>query len=265
METLTYLYGIVPVDAPDPPTDLAGLDGGPVHVLRGERVAGLVSEVAAADYSAERVDARLSDLAWVGERGVAHEQVLDWFAERGPVIPLSLFSLHQDAARVLERLGGDEARFKLVLEKLRGRREWAVKIWREDAVLGEHLGELSPAIAALGEQIANAPPGRRFLLEKKREELKSDEMRRVSARVVHEIYAQLRSSADRAQTLPLPASAPQTGRSLALYAAFLVTNEGFTGFQAVLSQLAATFRPSGFDFEFTGPWPPYHFTDPDVV
>src|SRR5687768_11347120 len=97
MSSLTYLYGIVPNDASDPPAELTGIDGSAVSVVRGGRVAGVVSSVAAADYSDELIDSRLSDLDWVGQRGVAHEQVLDWFADRGPVVPLSLFSLHHDA------------------------------------------------------------------------------------------------------------------------------------------------------------------------
>src|SRR5690606_33688413 len=97
---LVYLYGIVPAEAPDPPDDLVGLEGAPVAVLRTGSVAGVVSEVPEEVYSDDALNSRLDDLAWVGERGLAHERVLDWFAERGPVIPLSLFSLHADRDRV---------------------------------------------------------------------------------------------------------------------------------------------------------------------
>jgi hypothetical protein len=263
METLAYLYGIVPADAPDPPVDLVGIDGGAVRLLRGERVGALASDVSAAEYADDVLDARLSDLAWVGERGLAHERVLDWYAERGPVIPLSLFSLHRDEARARERFEGEAGRYEQSLERLRGHREWGVKLWRDDARLGEHLGELSPAVAALAADIDSAPPGRRFLLEKKRDALRADELRRVSSRVSHEVYARLRGEAERAVTVPIPPAPGQATRTLVLYGAFLVSDARFAAFQRALGELAGAFQPTGFDFEFTGPWPPYHFADPD--
>lgn len=265
MDSLTYLYGIVASDAEDPPADLLGLDGGRVRVVRGERVGALVSDVAAPDYTDAVLDARLSDLQWVGERGLAHERVLDWYAERGPIIPLSLFSLHRADDRVAQRLEGEAERFERTLERLRGRREWGVKVWRNDATLGEHLAELSPAIAALAGEIERAEPGRRFLLEKKRETLRSEEMRRVSARISHETYARLREEAERSVTIPIQPATTPTDRVLVLYAAFLVPDEGFAAFQRRLGELAGTFQPTGFEFEFTGPWPPYHFADPDAA
>jgi hypothetical protein len=264
METLAYLYGIVPSDAPDPPADLAGIDGAAVRVVRGRRVGALVSDVDAAAYSDEAIDARLPDLAWVGERGLAHERVLDWYAERGPVIPLSLFSLHRDDERVQARSEGDAERYQRALERLRGHREWGVKLWRDDERLAEHLGELSPAVAALAAEIESAPPGRRFLLEKKRDALRADELRRVSVRISHEVYAQLSGQAERAVTAPIPPGSGQATRALVLYGAFLVADDGFADFQARLGQLAGTFQPTGFEFEFTGPWPPYHFASLDA-
>ena len=260
---LSYLYGIVPADAPEPPADLTGIDGGAVRVVRGERVGALVSDVAEDAYADEVIDARLPDLAWVGERGLAHERVLDWYAERGPVIPLSLFSLHRDEALVRERIETDAERYEGALERLRGRREWGVKLWRDDERLTAHLGQLSAAIAALTGELENAAPGRRFLLEKKRDTLQVDEMKRVSAKVSHEVYAQLSGQAERSVTVPIPTNTPQSAKTLVLYGAFLVPEERYADFQRRLSELAGTFQPTGFEFEFTGPWPPYHFADPD--
>ena len=124
--SLWYLYGIVAADAPEPPDELPGLDGLPVRLLREGSLAAQVSEVPAALYDDEALDAHLADLAWMGERGVAHERVLDWYLERGPIVPLSLFSLHRDEGRARARLRGEEERILPLLEGLRGRREWRV-------------------------------------------------------------------------------------------------------------------------------------------
>jgi hypothetical protein len=260
-ERLTYLYGIVPGDAPDPTDELRGVDDAAVRLVRTPTLAAAVSDLDAAHYVDEALEARLDDLAWVGERGVAHERVLDWFAERGPVIPLSLFSLHRDDQRVRERLQGEEERLAERLERLRGTREWGVKLWRRDAQLAEHLQELSPSLHALQAEMESAPPGRRFLLGKKRDALHAEELRRVAARVTHQVYAALREAAAEATTTSLPPSPSEAERVLALHAAFLVPDAGFPAFQQRLGELAVTFQPLGFEFEFTGPWPPYHFAE----
>lgn len=260
-DALVYLYGIVPPDAPEPDGDLLGLDDAPVRLVRFGRVAAAVSDLPASLYADAALDQRLEDLDWVGQRGIAHERVLDWFAERGPVVPLSLFSLHRDDARLAERLEDDAPRLEALLERFRGRREWGVKLWRRDAALEPRLDELSPTLRALAAELEQAAPGRRFLLEKKRQTLRSEELRRVSARISHTVFGSLREVADRAASVPLPQAPPRSDRVLTLHAAFLVEDASFPAFQRRLGELAGEFQPFGLEFEFTGPWPPYHFVE----
>lgn len=262
-ERMIYLYGVVPEDAPDAPAELRGLEGGAVRVVRVGGVGGIVSEVPAAQYADEPLNARLGDLAWVGQRGVAHEAVLTWFADRGPVVPLSPFSLHRDEQRVRERLRSGGAEFGALLHRFRGRQEWGVKLWRVDPVVAEHLEQLSPSLRALGDAIREAPPGKRFLLEKKRQGMQAEEIRTASARVSQQVFAALREHAERARALALPPRPPEGVRALALHAAFLVAETEFQPFRDALNAQAERFQPMGFEFEFTGPWPPYHFVDED--
>lgn len=262
-DTLIYLYGIVDADAPDPDEQLTGLDGQPVRLLREGSLAAPVSEVSGTEYHDEALDERLGDLGWVGERGLAHERVLDWFSERGPVVPLSLFSLHRDEDRIRERLRAEAERVQRQLQRLRGRREWRVKLWRKDAEVGENLDELSPVLRALAAEIEASPPGKRYLLLKKRDAARVDELRRVAERVGQLVYEELRKVADDGAVVPPPRGLPESGRTLTLDAAWLVHEERLSEFQQRLGQLAGEFQPNGFEFEFTGPWPTYHFTDDD--
>lgn len=262
-ERVLYLYAVVPAEAEEPPAELAGLEGGAVRLLRSGRLAAVVGALPAGEYSDEALDARLGDLRWVGERGIAHERVLDWFLERGPVVPLSLFSLHRDEARVLARVDSEADRFAALLERLRGRREWGIKLWRRDEALMEHIDSLSPLLKALSDEIAAAPPGRRFLLSKKREAARAEELRTLSRRVAHRVFSVLRGAADLGSSLALPAAAPEGSRHLLLHAAFLVADDAFDAFQARVGELAHELGGGGFEIEFTGPWPPYHFTEAD--
>jgi hypothetical protein len=257
---LLYLYGIVPHDAAEP-DEVRGIEGAPVRLVRAGGVAGIVSPVPDDAYGEETLNARLADLAWVGERGVAHERVLSWFVDRGPVVPLTPFSLHGYEARVRERLEEGGEQFRATLQRLTGRREWGVRIWRTPAVEA-HLDDLSPQLQAMNHEIAAASPGRRYLLERKRATLRAEELRGISARVAREAFTTLARHAEAAQQLPIAApSNPAAERTLALHAAFLVADTEFAAFEQPLSELVARYRPAGFEWEFTGPWPPYHFVD----
>jgi hypothetical protein len=262
-ERLLYLYGIAPDDAADPPAGVRGLEDAPVRLVRAAGLAAVVSEVPAGTYADDVLDARLGDLAWVGERGFAHERVLDWFADRGPVIPLSLFSLHRDEDRLRARLAADAARLRPRLEDLRGRREWGIRLWRREERVDARLDELSPSLHALSAEIAAAPPGRRYLLLKKRDAMRAEELRSISRRMAHQLFERLESAAERARVVPVSAAEPGAARALTLQAAFLVPEEGFAGFQRAVSEAAHELGPVGFEVEFTGPWPPYHFAEGD--
>ncbi len=259
--TLVYLYAIVPADAAEPPELLHGVGGGSLRLVRAGGVAAVVGEVPADEYREDALDVRLTDLAWMGECGAAHEEVLLWLAERGPALPLALFSLHEGEERVVDRLETNGAALRERLEQIRGHQEWGVRLWRIDRDVEAQLDRISPRLRALAEEAAAAAPGRGYLLRKKREQMLGDELRAVGAEAARESFAALRDHAAEAALLPLPPGAE--GRSLVLNAAFLVAEDGFPAFQREVTEVAHRRSEDGFELEFTGPWPAYHFAEAD--
>ncbi len=258
---LVYLYGIVPAEAAEPPDDLRGVEDSPVRLVRLGSLAAVVGDVPAEVYTEERLNERLGDVEWVGQRGLAHERVLTWFVDRGPLVPLSLFSLHRDDARVRERLEERSATVEQALQRVTGRREWGIKIWRDEQRLRAHLEERSEPVRALGREMASAPEGKRYLLSRKRETLEREEIRRLSAVTAQQAMQTLREVADDGVALPIPPGAGNGGsRTIVLHAAFLVAQTSLARFEEAVRTLAARDTEDGFDWEFTGPWPAYHFT-----
>lgn len=223
-------------------------------------LAGIVSHVSEAEYGEEELNARLSDLDWTGQRALEHEQVLSWFVDRVPVIPLRPFSLHADENRVLARVEALAPSVSPMLESLVGRREWGVRV-RGSTLVAEQLHKRSTRLVQLAEEIAAASPGRRYLLEKKRDSALAEELRELSTRVAREAYRTLAARAEQAKLLPLVVPADSTGTNLLLQAAFLVQEAAYSLFEQELAALIDRYRPQGFEFEFTGPWPPYHFVE----
>lgn len=257
---MIYLYGIAPAEVSDPPSTLLGVEGQPVVVERMGEVAAILSEVPAAEYATDRLNAHLEEVAWVGERGLAHERVLAWFVDQGPVLPLRLFSLHRDHRSLAERIRDQDHSMQRALDKLHGKQEWGVRLWRREAEALEGVDRLSPALGELAQEIERAPAGKRFLLVKKRESLRTSELRALSHRLSREVHRVLREHASENFLGALPAGAPGSERLLLLDAAYLVAESRFAEFQAALTRYAAPLAGSGFEIEFTGPWPAYHFS-----
>ena len=267
MSRLLYVYGIVaaqsaPTDAPD------GLDGAKVVVRREGDVAALVSELDGEEYEPSSIETRSGDVDWVAERAVAHDRVLTWASDRGAVIPLPMFTaLFRSTESIDEMLRTRGKSLRSVLEQLGRGREYALRVYRVDAELKAALPALDPSIASLAAAATAAPPGQRYLLERKLEERTKDDMRAASQRIVAEIRDQLAGVALDSVLSPIPRvseSLPRSKRgdapgTMVLNASFLVAPDGLRAFQERLTEIISERQPSGFRFDFTGPWPPYHF------
>lgn len=263
MDQLTYLYAVVPADAPEPPAALRGLEDGPIRVLRLDRVAAVASTVPSTEYSDAALDARMDDLQWVGSRGVEHERVIDWYVEQGPAIPLSLFSIHADDGRAEARVRSGADEYERTLQRLHGHTEWGIKIWRGEAQVRERIDEISASLRQLTDMMPAADPGKRYLLERRRDSMRTEEIKALSKRLAHETYSRLAGAAARGVVLPTPAVPASGDRSLLLQAAFLVADAAYPPFQEEVTRSAHALSEAGFELEFTGPWPPYHFSAED--
>ena len=94
-------------------------------------------------------------------------------------------------------------------------------------------------------------------------------MRVVTQQIVDEIIASLQPVAVGVIRSPIPriaaADAPAAG-IMVLSAAFLVPHDRVAEFQRALTALVDRHgrEGRGFRFDFTGPWPPYHFARGDT-
>jgi hypothetical protein len=258
VNTLQYLYGIVPGDAPAPGPSVCGVDDAPLALLRVGELAAVVSPVDASIYAEDTLDEKLADLGWVGRRGLAHERVLTWFVDRVPTVPLRPFSLHHDEDRVVARVRQQEAAFRQALARLADRREWGIKLWRAPAA-ADHIAAASDELRELDAEIEAAAAGRRFLLAKKRASRVQEVVRRATSERARSLFSALRAVAEESVSLPIAAGDEQGARFLVLHAAFLVHQDGFSDFQLRVSEQAHQAAAVGFEIEFTGPWPAYHF------
>ena len=258
-DQVQYVYGVVDARS-DVGSAPAGIDGTRVQLQPEGEVAALVSGVDATVYAGEEVEARSADLEWLGPRARAHDLVVTWASDRGAVIPLPMFSLFRDRAGVSAMLRERRDALVRALTHVRDRQEYGVRIFRIDEALAAHLGELSPRIADLERTAAAASPGQRYLLNRKLESERAEELRRIGNDVAQAAFDALKQHAAAAALDALPRRTLEGMAGTAvLNASFLLDRGAAERFQRELTALVRKHEPQGFRFEFTGPWPPYHF------
>jgi hypothetical protein len=251
-----YLYGFVPGDAPAP-QDISGVAGRAVKLIAMNDLNAAVSYVPATDYAPDRVEARLQDLQWVAEQGVAHERVVAWFVDNTQILPAPLFTMYSSDDALRDATAQRGAELNQEMKRLRGLREWDLKISFDEAVLQQHGAEISDKVAQLDQEIAAAPAGKGYLLQKKRADLLKNEVRQAAHRRALEVMNSAQRLTAQSRTLPLP----RTGDNLpvVLHAAVLVRTEKESQLVKHLEGEAQKLRAIGMELNFSGPWAPYRF------
>jgi hypothetical protein len=258
-ERLQYVYGVVGASV-ETATAPRGIDGGAVSLIPGGAVAALSTSVSADDYAADKVEALTADVDWVSERATAHDRVLTWASDVGAVIPFPMWTLFSDAKGVSSMLSKRMNELQRTFERIRDGREFIVRVYVQAAVLKGHLAEHSNELTSLQAQAANATPGQKYLLERKIENLRRDAGRDLTGKVANEIHDALNGAAmETVREQPVNSGAPREQGRAILNASFLVAPARVVDFQRELTSMVNKYEPSGFKFDFTGPWPPYHF------
>jgi hypothetical protein len=259
MPRLFYAYGIVPAKS-----GISGAPGGiddeAISVVGEGDLGALVSELTGDEYDPQAVADSSGNMDWVAPRAKAHDLVLTWASDRGPVIPLPMFTAtfgSIDAVRAMLR--DRAAELKPVLANVGRGREYALRVYRVDAELKAALPTLNAEIAKLQAAADVATPGQKYLLQRKLDERAKEEIRTTSLAIATEIRAELSKVALETATSPIPRVTTDAPGTMVLNAAFLISPDGLRAFQERLTAIVNSRQPSGFRFDFTGPWPAYHF------
>ena len=260
-EPLWYVYGIVSADSL-PSTMPLGIDDAPVTIEQHDDLAALVSVLDGPDYAPDALEVKSGDVDWISPRAVAHDRVLTWASDRAAVVPLPMFSLFSGQLAVRTMLRDRATQLASVLTRVRGGREYALRVYRVDSEMLDVITTLSPKLAEMAKGASAASPGQRYLLERKLEGEKKSEVRAVTLRIVEMLVAALAPASLALSRSPIPRTNEADARgTMVLNAAFLVAPESLDRFQRTLTDLVAERGGdgAGFRFDFTGPWPPYHF------
>lgn len=258
-ERVLYAYAVTPSTLASAGAP-AGIDDAAVNLVPEGDVAALVSSVEAKAYAPERVERLTEEVGWVAPRATAHDTVVTWAGDRGPVVPLPIFTLFHDESRVRQMLRERGRELKATLQRVGAGEEYGLRIFRLEDVLARHVSSLSSRVEALERQAREANPGQRYLLERKLETERRGEMRRIAGEAANQSFDALAPLALESVREPLPTKGRDDSAGVAVLNAFFLVKRGaLAPFQQALTAIVREHEPHGFKFDFTGPWPPYHF------
>src|SRR5438874_3231108 len=147
-----YVYAVVEAEhASSMPAD--------AEAVAVDGLVAVVREVDAREYEQPALDRHLADVDWLESEVRAHERVVEALLGDHPVVPMrfgSIFSTPSDVERLLADHSGE---FQRLLDRVRGRHEWDVKVHVDASALTRQLITEPP----------DASPGRTYLLRRQAE------------------------------------------------------------------------------------------------
>jgi hypothetical protein len=262
LSDVVYLYGFVPSSANAPAADVSGIAERAVELVGVADFQAAISMVPSAEYSTERIEARLQDLAWVAAQGLAHERIVAWFVDRAQIVPVPLFTLYTNTDTLVSTVWSRAADISAQLRRFDGLREWDLKIGYRAADVARHAAELSDDVREIEDRMATAAPGRRFLLERKRDDLVRGIAPTLARTRADQLLAELRPLVHDCVVLTIPRA--DHDLPVVLHAALLVPVTREASLTDEIARRAAALDAVGLSVQFSGPWAPYRFLDRDA-
>jgi hypothetical protein len=238
------------------------LPGATARLIPHRGLAAVACEVPAALFGREALEERLKDMAWVQERVLSHQAMLAGLLGGCAFAPLQFCTVYSSAEKVAGMLAERHDDLSRILDRLAGALEWGVKVYVDPAALKAAVAASAPALQPLRQAAAKASAGAAYMLRKKLELAAEKEAERASDRCAQDSHDRLAATARAAalNAIQAPDVHGRAGWSMLLNGAYLVAMQNEPRFRAALLELKAGHSSSGFDYELTGPWPPYSFT-----
>ncbi|MEV6617362.1 GvpL/GvpF family gas vesicle protein [Streptomyces sp. NPDC051051] len=257
---VTCLFAVTDTPVPDGVLAVTpGHDGGgPLRILEAGPLRLVVQDVPVAAFGEEALARRLDRPDELERCARAHHRAVETAAREGAAVPLPMATLYLDDHNAVRAVTAREAPLRTLLDRLRDRSEWAVKVYC--------AGPARTSGAASGVAGDGGPAdGRSYLSRVSTRRRTEREARETALARAHAVDRELRRYAV-AATRHRPQSEQLTGRSVPqlLNAAYLVDDGRRADF------LEAVRRPAladgtAVEITLSGPWIPYSFARLDEV
>ena len=264
-----YLYCIR--DKTEDPSSFhtGGIDRkGEVFTIIHDELEAVVSRVSLSEFTSDEIRKKAQeDLYWIKEKAVIHEDVIEE-AMKGTagfvsVIPMGFGIIFKDKTRLKETLDRNQTEMKETLDKVRGKQEWSAKIYLMDRERFESIvREKNEEITLKEKEMASMPEGMAFFMEEELKEIVCNEVNKELDAVLDNLFGKMGEDAtESARTKLLHREMTGKAEEMVFNAAFLVCADMVNLFTKALEDMAGNLTEKGLRLEYSGPWPPFNFTN----
>lgn len=237
-------------------------DGEPVRLLPLGDLAAVVSAVPLAELGAEAIRARVRDAGWLEAMVRGHGRVVEAVFGECAVLPARFGCVYPTDAELAAALERSHDALVAHLRRLRGCEEWGVRLYADPEALARRVAAEDPAVGRHRLELAAAPPGRAYFLRRRIADGVAAATEQALGGLAQEWDDHLGRFAIARRASPgrrTPRAADREAE--VLRAAYLVQRPRADAFVAELHRLAAS--QEWLRCEYSGPWPPYSFAEPD--
>ncbi|MEI4769834.1 GvpL/GvpF family gas vesicle protein [Psychrobacillus sp. FJAT-51614] len=266
MDSLIYLYGLIPTDEGDKQQipSINGFDGkSGIYTLPIGKVTAIVCGLDAERYSEESIKEQINnDMEWLQEKAFHHHETVMMLSKMYTVIPLKFCTLFKNQGSLENTVQTNEAHLVDTFASIYGKEEWNLKIYCDDQLLKEQVSQSNPAIEARREEISQLSKGKQFFEKKKLDKLIESELEEEKNRISENIHVHLSGIALKGN-VKRTWSNDMTGRKddMTWNSVYLIPAADVENFLEQIQQYEKDMKGMGWQFEATGPWPAYHFSN----
>jgi len=263
-----YLYCIREKTESAPSFATKGIDGrGKVFIFPYRELEAVISEVSLDEFRSEEVQKKAQeDPLWIREKAVIHENVIEEAMRKedkiSSLIPMRFGIIFKDEKSLEEELSKDYPKIKSVLENLKGKQEWSIKIYLKDKETFEKLiKEKNETIKEKEKEIASLPEGLAFFMEEELKEIIAKEINKELNNFAEDIFERLKDfSFDLAKGKLLEKELTGKEKPMVLNVSCLILEDRIEDFKKGVEALDQGINTKGFYLEHSGPWPVYNFS-----
>jgi hypothetical protein len=244
-----YLYALTPNEGVALPAD--GLGRG-VDAIACKGWTAVVDTVSRDAWTGPGADERLQQLAWVGPRACAHEEVIEAIMEQGAAVyPARFGTLFTSASDLRTVVQAHRDTLSAFFERVDGAEEWSVKGYLDRQKALAHRASSSDA--------SSAASGTSYLKQRRREQHATAELDDWLSDLSRSLWETLGGTARHLSERPAGPSSPDAP---VFHWAALVSCTNRSAFLQTVDTLRERHAAEGLRLDPSGPWPPYTFRDP---
>ncbi|MBI5417084.1 GvpL/GvpF family gas vesicle protein [Candidatus Poribacteria bacterium] len=258
MGNLLYIYCITLKEPDLKKIDLCNN----IFYIRHNDIYAVAGSVSDDEFGETNIEKKLCEMEWLIPKVKAHMNINRIIMKNMTIVPFKFGTIFKTEESLKEMIDEYAPQLMDNIYKLNDKEEWAVRIYCDMNILNKKVSETSARIKQHDMEISCSGPGKAFLLKKKRDELIACETDKILDDYIKYCFDKFSSQSHEAVINKLFAENTDSHKSKMIFnSSYLLFKKNVNEFFDTIRKLKKIYCETGFEFEYSGPWPPFNFVN----